>query len=97
VTPPEPAGACAAARLSTATHGSPMCRRIPSRSRWGLSFGLLEAQKGRPRFDHGHLASEASEGLPDLDADRTSTEDRQRSGQLVRDRRLAVGPQIDAL
>ena len=58
---------------------------------------LLESEKRRPGLDQGDLATEARERLAEFDADGASAEDRQRHRQFRRNRRLTVGPEIDAV
>ena len=58
---------------------------------------FLEAKKPRSGFDHGDPATETRERLPQLDANGAAAEDRQRHRQLPRDRRLAVGPELDGV
>src|SRR6266404_9540938 len=58
---------------------------------------LLEAKERWSGFDHGDPGAEAREGLSELDADGAAAEDRQRRRQLSRNRRLAVGPELDGV
>src|SRR5713101_5080856 len=57
-------------------------------------FGLLCAEEARPGFDDGHLRPEPRERLPELDADGAASENGERTGELARQRRLAVGPEF---
>ena len=63
----------------------------------GSGLRFLEAKERRSGFDHGHLGAEAREGLPQLDTDGAPAQDRQRGRQLPRNRRLAVGPELDGV
>jgi hypothetical protein len=71
--------------------------RLEVRPERGSGLWFLEAKEGRPGFDHRHLGAKACEGLPELDANHARSEDRQRGRQLSRNRRLAVGPELDGL
>ena len=61
----------------------------------GLRF--LEAKERRCGFDHSHFGAETCEGLPHLESNGAPAEDGQRGRQLTRDRRLAVGPELDGV
>src|SRR5689334_19440941 len=63
----------------------------------GSRLWFLEGKELGAGFDHRHLGAETREGLPELDANGASPEDRQRSRQLPWNRRLAVGPVFDAV
>jgi hypothetical protein len=61
----------------------------------GPGFWFFEPEQRRRGFNHRHLGAEPREGLPELEADGARAEDRQRGGELPRNRRLAVGPEVD--
>ena len=71
--------------------------RLQVRPQRCAGLGFLEAKERRSRLDHGHSGAEAREGLSELDADGAPAEDRQRGRQLLRNRRLAVGPELDGV
>src|SRR5918996_5449608 len=71
--------------------------RLQVRPERGPGLWFLEAKERRSGFDHAHLGAEACERLPELDAYGAPAEDRQRSRQLLRNRRLAIGPEIDSV
>ena len=69
--------------------------RLQMRPQRRASLRFLVAEERRSRLDHGHPGAEACEGLPELDADGAAAEDRQGGRQLPRNRRLAIGPELD--
>src|SRR6476619_3558944 len=58
---------------------------------------LLQAKERLSGFDQGDPGAEARKCLSEFDADGAPAENRQRRGQLSRNRRLTVGPELDGV
>src|SRR6185436_8383959 len=78
-------------RIADRQHDAVPLEVRPERS---ARFRLLEAEERWSGFDDVHSAAEAGKGLSELDAYRASAEDRERYGQLPRNRCLSVGPEV---
>jgi len=71
--------------------------RFQVRPERGSSLWILETKEPRSGFDHDHLRTEACECLPQLYANSAPAEDCERCRQLPRNRRLAIGPEINGV